>query len=91
MDGGPGKSGRLAVPGRQAGGQAGRRAGGGFSAEPRGTLCSFYLFILSAGGRPGPPYTLLGPELELVGRDGGRSAGKRGMAHQVHVSQAEYE
>lgn len=35
----------------------GRQAGSGLQAGPRGTLCSFYLFILSSGGRPGPPYT----------------------------------
>lgn len=28
----------------------------GWQAEPRGTLCSFHLFILSSGCRPGPPY-----------------------------------
>lgn len=48
MDGGQGKSGPPTVPGRQA--------GSGLQAEPRGTLCSFYLFIPSAGGRPGPPW-----------------------------------
>lgn len=48
VDGRRGKSGLPTVPGRQA--------GSGLQAEPRGTLCSFYLFIFSAGGRPGPPW-----------------------------------
>lgn len=66
MDGRQGKSGLPTVPGRQA--------GSGLQAEPRGTLCSFYLFILSAGGRPGPPW----PKMR-AGRQGRREWMEEGV------------
>lgn len=79
MDSRQGKSALPTVPGWQA--------GSGLQAEPRGTLCSFYLFILSAGGRPGPPCTAW-PK-ERAGRQGqrdGMEKGKWKMAQIVHVS-----
>ncbi len=69
MDGRQGKSGVPTVPGRQA--------GSGLQAEPRGTLCSFYLFIFSAGGRPGPPYTVW-PRMR-AGRQGRRDGAEEGV------------
>lgn len=54
-----------------------REAGCGLQAEPRGTLCSFYLFILSAGGIPGPPYTAW-PRLK-DGRQGQRDGAEEGV------------
>lgn len=45
----------------------GRQAGSGLQAEPMDTLCSFYLFILSAGCRPGPPWPIV-----RAGRQGQR-------------------
>lgn len=38
-----------------------------------GEHCVLYLFILSAGGGPDPPW----PAARAVGRDGGRAAGER--------------
>lgn len=82
VDGRQGKSGLPNVPGRQA--------GSGLQAEPRGTLCSFYLFILSAGGRPGPPYTAW-PRVR-AGRQGRRDGTEEGVQgsgkwHSVSVKQ----
>lgn len=82
VDGRQGKSGLPTVPGWQA--------GSGLQAEPRGTLCSFYLFILLLEADQ-VHLTLLGPEWELVGRDRelgrrGKRAGKWQMAQHVHVS-----